>query len=357
MICGVVAARLRCGDELQSGLIVSLVVVAQRQLAPDFARITRMHQLAARECFFVLHLEQDRLANPRGCWNWCERTSGLAVAEAATLMAAVDQVSKQYPVDPQRMAVAGLWAGASMATLIASLFPGRIKAVAMHSGVAPGAALSAVTAMSAMTGLHASPIRFTAVGKAVRAAALGVTLPGLMVVHGDADDVVAPGHADSTVAIWSMATGSTLGTERTWPRGKRLAVHETEFTRRGRTRVTLCKVQGLGHAWSGRTASLPLSDMSGPVRDAHVLELRQESVPVRAELVARKSRQPDATRRPLRAVQAEKDCMWAPGCSDAHHTHEERRSARRAKDTSPRSAIAPATTQNKSPRCTSVSDR
>jgi poly(hydroxyalkanoate) depolymerase family esterase len=234
------------------------------QLALDFARITRMHQLAACERFFVLYPEQDRLANPKGCWNWCERTSGLAVAEAATLMAAVDQACKRYPVDRERIAVAGLSAGASMAALIASLFPRRIKAVAMHSGVAPGAAMSAITAMAAMTGLHAPPLTFTAVGKAVRAAAAGTTLPGLMVLHGDADEVVAPGNADSTAAIWSMATGSSMGAQRTWQRAKRRAVHETDFTRVGRTHVTLCKVQGLGHAWSGGAADQPFSDGSGP---------------------------------------------------------------------------------------------
>ncbi|MFC5610200.1 alpha/beta hydrolase family esterase [Variovorax soli] len=234
------------------------------QMAMDFARITRMHQLAARERFFVLYPEQDRLANSKGCWNWCERTSGLAVAEAATLMAAINQVCKQYSTDPHRIAVAGLSAGASMAALLASLFPQRIKAVAMHSGVAPGAAMSALTAMSAMTGLHAPPITFTAVGKAVRAAAAGTTLPGLFVLHGDADDVVAPSNADSTAGIWSMATGSAIGTERTWQHEGRHAVHETEFTRKGRTIVTLCKVQGLGHAWSGGTTGLPYSDMRGP---------------------------------------------------------------------------------------------
>ena len=249
----------------EEGLLPLMVMLhGCGQTALDFACTTRMHQLAARERFFVLYLEQDRLANSKGCWNWSERTSGRAMAEAATLMAAVDQVCNQYPVDSPRIAVAGLSAGATMAALVASFFPQRIKAVAMHSGVAPGAAMSAMSAMSAMTGLHAPPITFTAVGKAVRAAALGTTLPSLMVLHGDADEVVAPGNADSTAAIWSMATGSAPGIERTWQRGRHRTVHETEFTGKGRTRVMLCKVKGLGHAWSGGTAGLPFSDTSGP---------------------------------------------------------------------------------------------
>src|SRR6476659_10162853 len=62
------------------------------QDAKSFAQTTRMNRIAAREHFMVLYPEQDRLANAQGCWNWYDRRSGKADAEAATLMAAVDQV-------------------------------------------------------------------------------------------------------------------------------------------------------------------------------------------------------------------------------------------------------------------------
>lgn len=38
----------------------------------------------------------------------------------------------------------------------------------------------------------------------------------------------------------------------------------TDFKQRGRTAATLVEVQGLGHAWSGGTASQPFSDSQGP---------------------------------------------------------------------------------------------
>jgi poly(hydroxyalkanoate) depolymerase family esterase len=234
------------------------------QSGRDFALSTRMNLLAARQRFFVLYPEQDRLANPQGCWNWYDRRSGKADAEAATLMAAIDQVCMLYPIDRERVALAGLSAGASMAALMATRNPTRFKAVAMHSGVAPGAAKSPATALGAMRGRHVPPMPTTAVGKAMGAAAAFTTLPPLLVVHGDADTIVSRSNAGSTAEVWAAATGAVPGLERTLQRGKRRAMRVTEFKRDKRTFVMLCEVAGLGHAWSGGAASLAFSDGSGP---------------------------------------------------------------------------------------------
>ena len=234
------------------------------QTGRDFAATTRMNLLAARERFLVLYPEQDRLANPQGCWNWYDRRSGKALAEAATLLAAVDQVCVLYPADRERIAVAGLSAGAGMAALLATHYPLRFKAVAMHSGVAPGAARSPATALGAMRGRHVPPMPATAVGKAMGAAAVFTTLPPLLVLQGDADIVVAAKNALSTADVWATATGARPGIERTVQRGKRHAMRVTEFKRKGRTFVMLCEVTNLGHAWSGGAPRLPFSDAAGP---------------------------------------------------------------------------------------------
>ncbi|MDM0112859.1 PHB depolymerase family esterase [Variovorax sp. J22R133] len=234
------------------------------QTGRDFAVSTRMNRLASREGFLVLYPEQDRLANAQGCWNWFERRSGKADAEAATLMSAIDQVSTLYGVDRDRIAIAGLSAGASMAALLATRYPTRFKAVAMHSGVAPGAAKSATTALGAMRGQHTAPTLTTAVGKAMGAAAVFTTLPPLLVLHGDADRVVALNNAHSSALIWATATGARSGDARTLQRGNRYAAQLTDYKRKGRTLVTVCEVAGLGHAWSGGLGSQAFSDSSGP---------------------------------------------------------------------------------------------
>jgi len=252
--------------QLQPGEKLPLMVMLHGcgQTGRDFAASTRMNALAVRQRFLVLYPEQDRLAHPQGCWNWYERRSGKADAEAATLMAVVDQACMLYPVDRERVALAGLSAGASMAALLATRYPLRFHAVVMHSGVAPGAAKSSATALGAMRGQNVPPMPATAVGKAMGAAAVFATLPPMLVLHGDADAVVAPSNAVSSAAVWATAVGARPGVSRSLQRGKRHAMRVTDFRRKGRTLVTLCEIAGLGHAWSGGTPRLLFSDPAGP---------------------------------------------------------------------------------------------
>lgn len=241
------------------------------QTGGDLAAATRMNRLAARERFLVLYPEQERMANAHGCWNWFERRNGKAQAEAATLLAAVDKLARRYPVDLARVAVAGLSAGASMAVLMAALYPQRFCAVAMHSGVAPGTAESAATALAAMHGRRAAHLP-EPLGVSLNQGATPsvLPLPPLLVLHGDADGVVSVRNAAATALLWADALGARAGALRTLQRGQRHAMRVTEFKTRGRTVVALREVAGLAHAWSGGVAQLPFSDPAGPDASALV---------------------------------------------------------------------------------------
>ena len=238
------------------------------QTGRDIAAVSRMNRLAARHRFVVLYPEQERVANAQGCWNWFERRNGRAEAEAATLLAAVDKVARRLPVDLARVAVAGLSAGASMAVLMAALFPDRFCAVAMHSGVAPGTAESAATALAAMHGRREAHLpdlpAATAAATAVLPVGASAVLPPLLIVHGDADGVVSVRNAAATAQLWAGALGARAGAVRTLQRGQRYPMRVTEFKARGRTVVALREVIGLAHAWSGGAAQRPYSDPAGP---------------------------------------------------------------------------------------------
>ena len=233
------------------------------QTGRDFAVSTRMNRIAARERFMVLYPEQDRLANPQGCWNWYDTRSGATHAEAATLMTMLDQVIGLYAADRERVAVAGLSAGASMAALLAARFPTRFGAVVMHSGVPPGAAKSSAGVLGAMHGrrvptLPEAALTWPLVG--------GVTtaLPPLLVVHGNHDLVVSARNAVAAAELWAAACGAEPGPRRTVQRGQRHPMLVTDFKGGRRTCVALCEVQGLGHAWSGGAAGQHFSDPAGP---------------------------------------------------------------------------------------------
>jgi poly(hydroxyalkanoate) depolymerase family esterase len=223
------------------------------QNADAFALSTRMNSVAARERFMVLYPEQDRLANPQRCWNWYDTRSRQAYAEAAILLAAVDQVCLLYPADRQSVALAGLSAGASMAALLATRYPERFQAVVMHSGVPPGAAGSAASALGAMRGRR-EPV----------APAGAVAWPPLMVIQGTRDPVVAVANGAAAAHLWADAAGADAAAPREVRRGARLSMTVTDFKTGGKVAATLCEVEGLAHAWSGGRAGERFSDPRGP---------------------------------------------------------------------------------------------
>ena len=216
------------------------------QDSKGFAVSTCMNRLAATERFLVLYPEQDRLANAQGCWNWFETRSGRAYGEAALIMKAIDQVCLLYSGDRARVAIAGMSAGASMAALIVARHPARFKALMMHSGVPPGTAHSAMSALGAMHGRRGT--------KALPANTATTTdpWPPLLVIHGVADPVVSVNNAHAAVKTWANAAGARAGKARSVQRGKRYPTTITDFKRSANTVATLIEV---ARAWAMRGAA------------------------------------------------------------------------------------------------------
>ena len=225
------------------------------QDAEALAVSTRMNRIAARERFLVLYPEQDRLHNAQGCWNWYDTRTGHAQGEAGIIDAAIDQVCNTQPVDPSRMAMAGLSAGAGIAALLATRRPERFKAVAMHSGIAPGVANSPATALSAMHGRRAAP----------PLPADAAALPALLVIQGSADRIVAAENGAAAARLWAAHADAHAVAPRQVQRGARYPATITDYrTKDRRLAATLCIVEGLGHAWSGGAAGQRYSDPKGP---------------------------------------------------------------------------------------------
>jgi poly(hydroxyalkanoate) depolymerase family esterase len=255
-------------------LIVMLHGCAQN--ADAIAAASQMNRLAARERFVVLYPQQNQLSNSQRCWNWFDTRSGRAQRESDAILAAINLACATQPVDPARIALAGFSAGAGMAALLATRQPERFQALVMHSGVAPGVAHSATTALSAMRGRRAGgPL----------AVPPGTTaLPALLVIQGSVDRVVACSNAASVAQRWAALANqlaycqqdsdaeSTLvapssvkvSAPRLVRRGKRRSATVTDYRSGGRIAATLCEIAGLGHAWSGGKRGLAYSDPNGP---------------------------------------------------------------------------------------------
>lgn len=256
------AVRLRLyrppGVKIGERLPLMVMLHGCSQDANSFASSTRMNRIAMRERFLVLYPEQDRLANAQGCWNWFDTSNGRAYGEAALIMKAIDQVCLVHPVDKARVAIAGLSAGASMAALLVTRYPGRFKAVVMHSGVPPGMAHSTLSALGAMQGRRAT------LQPAATPGTMEAHWPPLLVIHGDADAVVSPLNGQAAAQVWARAAGAHAGQPRKVQRGQRYPMSITDFKRKGATVATLVAVDSLAHAWSGGAAGKPFSDGHGP---------------------------------------------------------------------------------------------
>lgn len=244
--------------ESEERLPLMVMLHGCRQDADSFAASTRMNRIARRDRFFVLYPEQDRMANGQGCWNWFDTSTGRAYGEASLILKAIDQVCRLYPVDHERIAVAGLSAGASMAGLLGARQPTRFKAVVMHSGIAPGTAHSPYSAVVAMRGQRVTK-ELTDV-----APADATSWPALLVIHGDADTVVSPQNGEAAVEAWANAVGAKPGAARSVQRGGRYPMRVTDYKRHGSTAAILVQVSHLAHAWSGGAANKPYGDALGP---------------------------------------------------------------------------------------------
>lgn len=252
--------RLYRPPDVQSGERLPLLVMLHGcgQDAKSFAQSTRMNRVASRERFLVLYPEQDRLANPKGCWNWFDTRAGRAGGEAELIMKAVEQICLLYGVDRDRIAVAGLSAGASMAALLVTRHPGRFKAVVMHSGIPPGTAHSTLSALAAMRGqLAARPLPAAPLSGVA-------SLPPLLVIHGAKDRTVSLNNGHAAVRMWADAARARPVAASSVQRGKRHPMTVTDFKTGRQTVATLVEVQQLGHAWSGGAASQPYGDALGP---------------------------------------------------------------------------------------------
>jgi poly(hydroxyalkanoate) depolymerase family esterase len=237
------------------GQAIPLVVMLHgcTQSPEDFAAGTRMNFTAEEQTCFVAYPAQRAEANQAKCWNWFRPGDQQRGGGEPSLIAGITrQIMRDHSVDPQRVYVGGLSAGAAAAAVMGARYGDLYAAIGIHSGLACGAATDLPSALMAMRqggGPEAGP-------------AVGQPIPTI-VFHGDRDTTVHPNNGDRIVRQWVGA-----GTKAEVHRGRVPGGHaytRTVHTDASRRAVLEhWEIHGAGHAWSGGSPAGSYTDPDGP---------------------------------------------------------------------------------------------
>ncbi|AVS80935.1 esterase [Paracidovorax avenae] len=238
------------------------------QSADDFAAGTQMNRLAQARGFLVAYPEQPAQANASKCWNWFQpQDQRRDAGEPALIAGIVQEVAARHAVDPGRIFVAGLSAGAAMAVVMGETYPELFAGIGAHSGLPYGSARDIPSALAAMKGG-----RRGAGGHGTRADhAAGqphrqmVQPVPIIVFHGDRDHTVQHSNGVQIVEHARRAHGTSASSTQTGEaRGGRKYSRTVHTCGQGHACIESWTLHGAGHAWSGGDANGSYTDARGP---------------------------------------------------------------------------------------------
>ena len=246
------------------GQALPLVVMLHgcTQSPDDFAAGTRMNFIAEEQTCLVVYPAQPSDANPAKCWNWFRPADQRRGQGEPSLVAGITrQVMREYSVDPQRVYVGGLSAGAAAAAVMGATYPDLYAAIGVHSGLACGAANDLPSAFVAMR--QADLADALGAGDISPVLRDGQAVPTI-VFHGDRDTTVHPRNGDHVIARSIRTTNSQKTVHRGQVPGGHAYTRTIHTDPSGRAIFEHWEIHGAGHAWSGGSSSGSYTDPRGP---------------------------------------------------------------------------------------------
>ncbi len=211
--------------------------------------------------------------------------------ETAIVAAMIRSVRRRYRADRRRVMAVGMSAGGALVAALGVRHPEVVHAVAVHSGLACGAAASAFTAISVMQRGPETDVE--AIAAQARNDADGLLPVPLLAIHGLEDPVVAPVNAVALVRQFlrlndhpavdaAMLLSGALppaDAERSERTAEGREVTTRDWRIDGRLVARHVAIAGLGHAWSGGDDELPYNDAGAPDATALIGSFLREALP------------------------------------------------------------------------------
>ncbi|GHO69983.1 hypothetical protein KSC_088750 [Ktedonobacter sp. SOSP1-52] len=264
----------------QAGTTVPLIVMLHgcTQNPTDFANGTQMNALADQKQFIVVYPQQTSSYNSSDCWNWFQtadqaRGSG-EPAIIAGIVQTVKQATSQWSIDPNRVYVAGMSAGAAMSVIMGATYPDIFASIGVESGLEYQAATSLTAASTAQTQGGPNPTQQGQAAYNAMGSVAGVV--PTIVFHGTSDYTVYPVNGDQIVQQWMqtdhLASNNTYNASFNSPStstngqvsGGRSYTVQTWNDTNGNEVQEYWKINSMGHAWSGGSSSGSYTDPQGP---------------------------------------------------------------------------------------------
>jgi poly(hydroxyalkanoate) depolymerase family esterase len=246
------------------GQALPLVVMLHgcTQSPDDFAAGTRMNALAEEHTCLVAYPAQAASANASKCWNWFNPGHQQRGQGEPSLIAGITrQVMRDYSVDPRRVYVAGLSAGAAAAVIMGITYPDLYAAIGAHSGLACGAASDLRSAFAVMR--QGAAVRRS--GSAPGDGEYRRIVP-MIVFQGDEDTTVHPRNGDQIIA--QSRANMTVDLQTKVQHGRVPGGHAYSRTLHadasGQAVLEQWVIHGAGHAWSGGSRAGSYTDPRGP---------------------------------------------------------------------------------------------
>lgn len=256
------------------GTAVPLVVVLHgcTQYAANAENLTRFDDLAQSRSFITVYPQQDRNANGSGCWNWLftanqSRGSG----EPSIIAGITSYVQSHYTIDPKRIYVTGLSAGAAMSVIMGVTYPDVYASIGVGSGCEYAGYPYCGGGGTGQNPTTQGNSAYSAMGTYKR------TVPAI-VFHGTADTVIAVANEDQIVSQMAQTDDrasdgidnnniddiaeTTINGQVPGGRAYVRTIYNNSTT--GASVLEKWKVTSMGHAWSGGCSCELYSDPTGP---------------------------------------------------------------------------------------------
>jgi poly(hydroxyalkanoate) depolymerase family esterase len=256
------------------GLPLLVMLHGCHQTATQFAQGTRMNHWAEQMGYAVLYPQQLVSSHAQRCWKWYDRATQEGGGDVPMIVGMVHQVMARYAVDPSRIYVAGISAGAGMANIIALNHPRLIAGVGLHSGPVFGAGHSTIGALGVMQ--HGAGMRADmAVREVLQRHPQFPGMPTIL-IQGEGDSVVRPINqiqlARQSLALNGMASHAPPKVTHKPSAGSRNAHRIHDFYDGRKLLVRVAQIDDLEHAWSGGDPTLAFNAKAGPDASKMMLE-------------------------------------------------------------------------------------